>query len=256
MFLLESCFKKGPNDPFISFKTRKARMTGEWKIKDYLLETTTDYIDGKKDIYKFTGKDDAVSEKIGYESVQGKKDTTWTWNGKIVTERMFIFDKNGKVTYKYHYKLSEFYEDEADGPTVDYDGETWWSDTTLSIERKYYNTGTWNFLLGVDDYKRKERVSIVWEYVDFEQIDNTKIVYRSEDEEEQPWKEVNSPIRQQSRSYYYNGELTELWILDKLKGKELMMYRYIDNNTKESLESAEVLNTSIKGYEQYDLEQE
>ena len=83
-FMLESCFKKGPSDPFISFKSRKARMTGDWKIKDYLLETTTDFIDGEKDIYKFTGTDDNVSEKIGYEHKDGVKDTTWTWNGKVV----------------------------------------------------------------------------------------------------------------------------------------------------------------------------
>ncbi len=255
-FMLESCFKKGPNDPFISFKTRKARMTGDWKIKDYLLETTTDYIDGEKDIYKFTGADDAVSETIGYENKDGVKDTTWTWKGKIVeggvmqTERYFLFDKDGKVTYKFHYILSEFYEEkdeEALDPAID---------STLTIERKLYNTGTWNFMNGVDDYKKKERVTIVWEYVDFEQINNTKIIWRYEDEEENPTQEFNHSTRQQSRSYYYNGENTEVWILDKLKSKEIMMYRFLDNNYKENFEGAATVNTSLKGYEQYDLEQE
>jgi len=261
-FMLGSCFKKGPNDPFISFRARKARMTGDWKIKDYLLETTTDFIDGEKDIYKFTGSADAVSETIGYKNKEGVKDTTWTWSGKVVeggvlkTERYFLFDKDGKVTYKYHYILSEFYEDDSEEPGVDYGGQSWWADTTRSIERKLYNTGTWNFLLGVDDYKKRERINVVWEYVDFEQIDNIKIVYRAEDEEEQPSQEVNESTRQQSRSYYYNGENTEVWVLDKLKNKELMMYRYLDNNYKKSDETSEIVNTSLKGYEQYDLEQE
>jgi len=256
VFMLESCFKKGPNDPFISFKTRKARMTGEWKIKDYLLETTTDYIDGEKDIYKFTCTDDAVSEKIGYKNKEGVKDTTWTWKGKVVaggqleTERMFIFDKHGKVTYKFHYILSEHFpekDEEALNPAID---------STLSIERKLYNTGTWNFLVGVDEYKRKERISIVWEYVDFEQINNKKVIWQYEDEETDPTEEFNYSTRMQTRSYYYNGEMTELWILDKCKNKEIMMYRYIDNNYKVNEEGAATENTSVKGYEQYDLERE
>ena len=112
------------------------------------------------------------------------------------------------------------------------------------------------FLLGVDDYKKRERVTIVWEYVDFEQINNTKIVYTPEDTEEEPVHEENHSTRKQSRSYYYNGENTEVWILDKLKNKEMMIYRYLDNNYKENDETSAVVNTSLKGYEQYDLEQE
>ncbi len=254
--LLESCLKKGPNDPFVSFKTRKARMTGEWIIKDYLYETTTDYIDGRKDIYKFTSTNDAVSETIGYANVNGIKDTTWTWNGKIVTERMINFDKNGKVTLKYNYKLSEFYEDVTEAPTIPFDDKIWWADTTITIERKYYNTGTWNFLNNIDDYKNKERITIMWDYWDFEQINNIKVVYRSDNEDTQPSQEINESSRTQSRSYFYNGENTETWVLDKLKNKEIFMYRYLDNNFKESVSNSETANTSIKGYESYELEQE
>lgn len=255
-FVLESCFKKGPNDPFISFRSRKARVVGDWKIKDYSIETTTDFIDAEKDYYKFVGTDDAVSETIGYSNKQGVKDTTWTWTGIVVaggeasTERVFLFDKNGKVTYKFHYILSEFYEEkdeEATDPAID---------STLSIERKLYNTGTWNFLYNVDDYKKKERVSIVWEYIDFEQINNKKEIWRYDDEDENPTQEFNYSTRQQSRSYYYNGENTELWVLDKLKSKEIYMYRYLDNNYKENYENAAIENTSLKGYEAYELEQE
>jgi len=255
---MESCFKKGPNDPFISFKSRKAQMTGDWIIKSYLLQTTTDYIDGSKYTYKLASTDDNVAETKGFENYTGQKDTGWTWNGTIETDRTFSFDKYGKVTYRYHYKISYFKEDESEMPTwTDPDnGVSYWVDTTWSYERKLYNTGTWNFLKGVDEYKDKERLTIMWEYKDFEEIYNIKTVKRAEDSDINPDIPNNLSSRIHKSSYFYNGENTETWILDKLKSKEAMMYRYIDDNYKENLGGAETVNTSIKGYESYELEQE
>ncbi len=256
--VFESCLKKGPNDPFLSFRSRKARMTGEWVIKSYLLQTTTDYIDGSKYLYKLTSTDDNVAETKGFENYQGQKDTSWTWNGTIQTDRTFEFDKYGKVTYRYHYKISYFKEDEAEMPswTNPNNGVSYWVDTTWSYERKLYNTGTWNFLNGIDDYKSKERISIMWEYKDFVETYNIKTLARAEDSDINPDIQDNVSSRKQTRSYYYNGESTEAWILDKLKNKEATMYRYIDNNYKENNDQAELENTSVKGYESYELEQE
>ena len=45
--------KKGENDPFISLKTRKGRITGEWKlVEGTVIETET--IDGETGVYQTT----------------------------------------------------------------------------------------------------------------------------------------------------------------------------------------------------------
>jgi len=256
--VMESCFKKGPNDPFISFRSRKARMTGDWIIKSYLLQTTTDYINGAKYTYKLASTDGNIAETQGFDNYPGQKDTGWTWSGTILTDRTFSFDKYGKVTYKFHYKISYFKEDEAEMPswTNPDNGVSYWVDTTWSYERKYYNTGTWNFLNNIDDYKSKERISIMWEHTEFEEIYNIKTVKRAEDSDINPDIQENSSYRQNKSDYFYNGENTQVWILDKLKNKEAMIYRYIDNNHSENAGDAETANTSTKGYESYELEQE
>jgi hypothetical protein len=243
----ESC-KKGPNDPFLSLRSRKARMVGDWIISKYSKEYTQIFIGGEQFYYKIVQDGEGVAETLGYANYPGK-DTTWTWDGKIIQDRGINFDKDGKVTYKWHYYIDEFYPDLDEDATMLFD-------STVSYERIYYNTGTWNFLKNIDDFKNKERVSIMWEYVDFEEIYNLKIVTYDPNDDELLPVETNSTTREQSRSYYDNGEYTETWILDKLKNKELMMYRIIDQNTKVNEGTAATVNTTTDGLEQYDLEQE
>jgi hypothetical protein len=245
---LSGC-KKGPNDPFISLKSRKARVVGDWIIAKYKYETTTNFIDGQKRYYLLEQDGENIKETIGQFNNPNYVDTTWTWDGVIITERMLNFDKNGKVVLKWHYKIDEYYPDPNEDASIIHD-------TILSYERIYQNTGTWNFLYNVDEYKKKERLTIMWEYVDFEQIYNIKAIELDQDADDPQPIESNISQREQTRSYYYNGELTETWTIDKLKNKEMMMYRNIDNNKKYSLDQSEIENTTVKGLEQYDLEQE
>lgn len=244
----ESC-KKGPNDPFISLRSRKARMVGEWTVAKYTKEYTEIYITGEQYYYKLAQEADAIAETEAFINTAGGKDTTWTWDGKIIHDKGITFDKNGKVTYKFHYIIDEFFEEQDEDASIT-------TDSILSEERIYYSTGTWNFLYNIDDFKKKERVAIMWEYVDLEVIYNTKIIITDEDAEEIVPIETNTSSREQSRWYFDNGENTETWTLDKLKNKELMMYRKIDQNYKHSAGTSETDNTTIDGLEQYDLEQE
>jgi len=65
-FTLSSC-KKGPNDPFISLRSRKARMVGDWTIAKYSYERTDINIAGEQYYYKFTQDAETVSETRGWE---------------------------------------------------------------------------------------------------------------------------------------------------------------------------------------------
>ena len=243
---LDSC-KKGPNDPFISLRSRKARIVGDWIISKYNMEYTNIYIDGEQYYYKLAQDGEGIAETKKFTN--SPHDTTWTWSGKIIVDRGINFDKHGKVILKYHYVISQFY------PEVNEDA-TWAVDSTISYERIYYRTGTWNFLHGIDGFKNSERLSIMWEYKDFEQIWNKKVDSTEVDADEPLTITINTTKREQKRSYFDNGEDTEVWILDKLKSKELMMYRKIDQNTKLNIGSAAIENTTRDGLEQYDLEQE
>ena len=244
---LSSC-KKGPNDPFISLRSRKARMVGEWTIAKYSYERTDINIDGEQYYYKFDQDAETVSETKTWTNTS--HDTTWTWGGKVIVDRGLNFDKHGKVVYKYHYIVSQFYVDQ------DEDHTSWTVDSTRSYERIYYRTGSWNFLNRIDDFKNKERVTIMWEYDDYEETNNLKLDTNYTEVDEPYTSTTNYTNRQQTRSYYDNGEYTETWTLDKLKNKELMMYRKIDQNTKHNSGSAETVNQTSDGREQYDLEQE
>jgi len=239
--------KKGPNDPFISLRSRKARVVGDWIISKYNMEYTNIYIDGEQYYYKLAQDGKGIAETKKFTN--SPHDTTWTWSGKITVDRGFNFDKHGKVIYKYHYTISQFY------PEVKEDA-AWAVDSTISYERIYYRTGTWNFLHGIDGFKNSERLSIMWEYKDFEQIWNKKVDSTEVDADDPLTITINTSKREQKRSYFDIGEDTEVWILDKLKSKELMMYRKIDQNTKLNIGSAAIENTTRDGLEQYDLEQE
>lgn len=52
--LLEGCLKKGENDPFISLKSRRARVAGEWKMTKYEI-TITDSDQSGTDTYVYSG---------------------------------------------------------------------------------------------------------------------------------------------------------------------------------------------------------
>ena len=61
IFILPSC-KKGENDPFLSLKTRKARITGEWTLKEGT-KTETDATGSTT--YSFNGTTCTVTDQTG-----------------------------------------------------------------------------------------------------------------------------------------------------------------------------------------------
>ena len=116
-----SC-KKGEDDPAISLKTRKARVTGEWHM---------------------TRGNIKVEEKV---------------NGVVIgdlnyelTENSYTYKRSGSgkdTTLKGDYKMSL---------TLEKDGAVQFSQSLNS--NIFQGSGTWNFVSGVGDAKKKESIS-------------------------------------------------------------------------------------------------
>lgn len=105
-FLLSvSSCKKGENDPFLSLRSRKARLVGEWSLKNGLENYQINNIDIKieysEDQKTINSNEYKYSEKLNF-----KKDGTYEWitkdNNATITEKgTWEFGrKNKKLEYK------------------------------------------------------------------------------------------------------------------------------------------------------------
>jgi hypothetical protein len=87
----QSC-KKGENDPFISLKSRKARLVGEWTLKDGSMTFT--YSDGSYDTYTLNGS------SITHTEFDPNANPTTTTETNPFTEKV-TFRKDGSFQLEY-----------------------------------------------------------------------------------------------------------------------------------------------------------
>ena len=137
IFVAPSC-KKGENDPFLSFKTRDARITGVWTMS--ALESTN------------TNTTVTTGTTVINTS-------TSTFNGTTITETWTSWG-GGTYTYSFSYKL-----------TIEKDG-TYMLEQVLDGD-KSEETGYWSW---VDDAKKKTRISIGGSVYDIDQLKNKEII--------------------------------------------------------------------------------
>lgn len=211
---VNSC-KKGPEDPFFSFRSRKARIVGNWNITK---------LDDHREVTKGEEVDD-MAFSID-ETVSG---TSWKWvkeyygtdsvherKGKILEYKM-TFDDNGYVNGIMEIEIVETtkYPDAA----TPYD-----STATTNIKKEF--SGTWDFMSGVDDYKKKERLIVVFEEI----TETTKIISLLEfDDEETDNVTILHPL-DDSKQTYGNGEHAEIYRLRSLKNKEIIYEQELNND--------------------------
>lgn len=120
VFVLESC-KKGEDDPFLSLRSRKSRVAGEWKLKKGLLTVQSEKAGASThEIYEY------ADDKLNYTNqTQGSR------ADGILHQLKLSFDKKGK-----------FRLDEDVAGTV----------TELS--------GEWDFEKGTGEGKNKENINM------------------------------------------------------------------------------------------------
>lgn len=132
--LWQSC-RKGPEDPFISFHSRLARVTGDWNITEF----------------KINNKDSLrrVADSIGpYFGFCGLETDKVILNYKYV----WTFEKNGGFKEKLTIDSSYIF-DIANNTPICKDSTYQDSSTTVTV-------ASWNFTGNVGDFKNKEQLLV------------------------------------------------------------------------------------------------
>lgn len=210
----ESC-KKGEGDPILSLKSRKARVVGEWTI-DKLDNSTNS---SSSSTYDGSTSSSTSSVTMGIEGTTFVTEESSTYsssgasysstsNGKGSVEATLEFKKDGTFERAMDFKNINFTN------TFIYDGNS--NVSTNSASYKIVETGTWNFLGGVEeDYKNKERIIL--------NILTEKMTSSYNDQE--------SSGNGDETYTYANGEYTEVMQLTTLKSKEIVMEGTIENSS-------------------------
>ncbi|MFH2096622.1 MAG: hypothetical protein ABIJ16_13010 [Bacteroidota bacterium] len=217
--LLDSC-KKGENDPFFSIRSRKARVVADWDIdsKSSIILYVLDNGQTAKVDFEISGKT-SVTEVV--DSINTPKDTSKTRNGEVY-EGYYHFNKDGSMEYILHYTLIDD-STETDENT----GET--RSRIITTIYKTRASGTWNFMAGIDDYKNKERIAMVWENYNYSVNVISRVELLDDAGEMVTGYPISSSTFSAYENKYANGERAEVWEINQLKNKEIIIMRDIDD---------------------------
>ncbi len=272
--LFEGCFKKGDEDPFISLRSRKARITNKWKVSsfdgNYLIKLNS----GENRLVDLKQTDSKIVETIEYtkmssetqDSLSAGQDTTIAWNGKII-EAYYDIKKDGSFEFVYEYSLEKTHRKEYLENGYNNSIGSFWPPfpgqnfTVDSVMKRNYRTvykGRWNFLYNEDGYKNKER--IIFEIEDAVNITNLSTTYIFDAEDDDgvfPSNPVDTTFSRQSlesvSNKYANGERSVLWEINKLRGKEVTLSRVLDHIYTHALTGTEGYKKVRRGSESTEL---
>lgn len=220
--------KKGPEDPFFSFRSRKVRVAGNYNI--------TAYTETFKKVFPETGKTSeqheititgtsysssvkylGLTSKLGGDSMlttEFPTKTGWKVTGTVIKYTM-DFDKRGDLTGVFEYKIEAKKSFSEAAPPYD---------TVITITRKNEFNGSWDFLTGVDNYKKKERISLIYE--DNQVTETWVYVKKYTDETPSP----PSETKQSFHSFRYaNGENSEVFEIKELRTKKMVFHQFIED---------------------------
>jgi hypothetical protein len=222
ILVFDGC-KRGDDDPFFSIRSRKARVTGDWAIETMERNVTQLLNDGTTAKINFKVGNDKIAEIV--DSVNTSHDTVVTTNG-VVKDNKYSFDKNSKMEYLFHYEMSKLWTEIDEATNI----ITYNKMVYTYLERA---AGSWNFISniekhGVNKYKNKERLSLIFEsnnitqttVLTFWQVDENGITL--------PGNTFNTFVTSSERKYS-NGEFAQIWVLKELRDKKIVMERNIDD---------------------------
>ncbi len=143
--LFDSC-RKGPEDPWLTFRSRKARMVGDWIAKDYKINGRDMLIDIDRDTSKQVPPCVPASTINDYYRY-----TTITHN----FEYRFNFLQNGDFnsTFRYFDNYNIVHDIDSSDACKNANYNT---DDSTTV-----NTGTWEFGGGVGAARNKEQLVII-----------------------------------------------------------------------------------------------
>lgn len=164
--VFDACLKKGEDDPFISLRTRNARLIGEWKLVS--MESESAYFDDWGD--GLTAFDHKTTEKF---------------DGTTLTVTRDNKDKSGGVwtysysTTTYNYSNSSTFNKDGTSSCITTKAET---SPAPSPTETYTSTGAWFWV----DSKKKKTYLIASECIvgDVSRLSNKELVIEYENLEE------------------------------------------------------------------------
>jgi hypothetical protein len=208
MFAIPSC-KKGENDPFLSFSSRKARVAGEWKLSAYdYSDRTDDANDNSFETVESTFTDGQIvtittqTDDGGYATAESAAMQVDNFN--------YVFNKDGSWT-------SEINMTQVTEGTSTFLGVTTTTITTTTLLTRA--SGNWSFVGKVkDSYKNKERMLLNT----LEEWESTKSSdYKTYDNGDEPTTNVSDT--QTEDHTYSSGEITTTYEIDQLKSNQMVL---------------------------------
>lgn len=230
--LFTGCFGVGENDPFLSLRSRKARVTGDWNVSSYIKDVKITHGEPSTGLVEKV-KTVATGTSWKQTTVIGDNDSILT--GKVLQHK-FNFDKEGNFDYTYEYVIITEVTNE----------ETFETTTTRNTIKETIN-GTWNFLAGIDQYKNKERLALV---IMSNRTEKTNSVTVQGEDDEEPAVPV---ITYDVYNYEYeNGELSVIWTLEMLKNSDMHITQDIDNISQTNSSTVQESQSEV-GYQRKEL---
>jgi hypothetical protein len=276
--------KKGENDPALSLKSRKGRLTAEWTVSSYMDNSmnTSNYNDDTNsdgDLIKSVG-DYTMNYENGVYSSTSKN--TNTYDGQDASE----LTSSTSETERAGTKITQTYTSVAGGTTTtntntgDYTSEGSWTisfekdgtfkmdkvmsttETFTDVETGYTEveteketettaiTGTWSFIgkNKADEYKKKERINL-WYGTSTTTVvtENTTVTTDTDSDDLFDYASTSSSSSTETMSGTSDDSTPdETWELDMLKGKEVTAMRsYNTTRTSETVSSYTSGSTTV-----------
>ena len=220
--------KKGQDDPFFSFRSRKARIAGDYNITSKALSYKTVYEDGRQFQTDFviTGATQKETVKVlGQASVLGGDSVIINGYGKpinakgTVNQNVITFDKKGPFNSVYEYTIVAVILNEEGGFT-----------TTITYTYREETRGSWDFLSGVDNFKKKERISMILEDSRITETRITRINYVDDPSLNPP----DETWRHDIGVKYANGESSQILHIRELRSKKMVFEQEINDYQTEN----------------------
>jgi len=203
-----SC-KKGENDPALSLASRKARVSGEWNVTGWDYTSMNTESDGDYQSETATMSGNTITET---ESSYDKSDniTVTTTSTTTLNEGTFTFDKDGTFSRVWN-------TTKVSTSSQDFFGTTY-TTTTTSVSTNSIS-GNWSFVGKVkDEYKKKERIVLNTTSSSYT-AQSTAVTTNNSNSDVNT---VNGDKTAGTDSYN-SGEWVDVWEIDQLKGKEMIL---------------------------------
>ena len=209
-----SC-KKGENDPFLSLKSRKARIAGDWSITGFDYTNTFTQADGDNGSNTGVLNGDVITFTNTFTSGGTTVTSTST---TTINDASYTFTKEGTYTAVWN------------TTTVDVQTNNGFTTTTTDVE-KNTTTGDWSFIgKQKKTYKNKERIVLNA----LKTVSSSQTTDVTVDDSGTFPTITNVGDLDEWENNYASGEESEVWELDMLKGKEMVAKIMTSNSGSQS----------------------